>query len=164
MFLKIFTGKQLCQSLLQACNFIKKRLQYWCFPAKFAKCLGKSIFKNNCERPLLFVSSQNTIANSCGEFGLDDTLTECRLNKIILFDQMQSYYLYDLKNVSLTFLLRMVASMSLRNRLARKEIPPSVKSALTWTSFFYIKFANFQYITYSVPNLVPVCSCVYGRT
>ena len=51
MFLKIvvlqnfsnFTGKHLCRSLfsnvagLKACNFVKKRLQHWCFPVKFAK-------------------------------------------------------------------------------------------------------------------------------
>ena len=24
---------------LQACNFIKKRLQHWCFPGNIAKCL-----------------------------------------------------------------------------------------------------------------------------
>ena len=37
-----FTGKHLCWSLLQACNFIKKRLQHWCFPVKFAKFLRTS--------------------------------------------------------------------------------------------------------------------------
>ena len=36
-----FTGKHLCWSLFfdkvtEACNFIKKRLQHSCFPAKFA--------------------------------------------------------------------------------------------------------------------------------
>ena len=31
-----FTGKHLYWSLRQACNFIKKRLQHWCFPVKFA--------------------------------------------------------------------------------------------------------------------------------
>ena len=151
MFLKISQTSQKTNcvevSLLQSWQFIKnfiiKRLQHRCFSVKFSKFIRAPILKKICERLLLFVSSQNTIANSSGKFGLDDTLTECRLNKIILFDQMQPYYLYNLKNVSLTFLLRMVASMSLRNRLARKEIPPSVKSALTWTSFFYIKFANF---------------------
>ena len=37
-----FTGKHLCWSLLQACNLIKKRLQHWCFPMKFAKFLRTS--------------------------------------------------------------------------------------------------------------------------
>ena len=54
--------------------------------------------------------------------------------------------------------------MLLRNRLATAEIPPSVKSPLTRTSFFYIKFANFWYITCSVPNLIPIWSWVYGLT
>ena len=49
--LKIFTnctGKHLCRSLflikLKACNFIKKRLQYRCFPKKFAKFLRTPFF------------------------------------------------------------------------------------------------------------------------
>ena len=52
-------------------------------------------FKNICERLLLFVSHQNTMAHSSDEFGLDEILTECKvfLNKKILFDQMQPYYL-----------------------------------------------------------------------
>ena len=36
-----------------------------------------------CERLLLFVSPQNTITNSSGEFGLDETSTECKVS--ILF-------------------------------------------------------------------------------
>ena len=28
---------------------------------------------------------------------------------------------------------------------------------LTWISFLYIKFANFWYIIFSVPNLIPIC-------
>ena len=51
-----------------------------------------------CERLLLFVSPQNTITNSGGEFGLDENSTECKvsifLNVAILFDQMQPYNLY----------------------------------------------------------------------
>ena len=39
----------------------------WCFPVKFAKFLRTSIFENNCERPLVFVLPQNTMANSSGE-------------------------------------------------------------------------------------------------
>ena len=54
-----FTGKHLCQSLfnkvagLQTCNFIKKRLQYRCFPVNFATFLRTPILKNIYERLLL---------------------------------------------------------------------------------------------------------------
>ena len=60
-----------------ACNFIKKRLQHFCFPVKFPNFLRTSILKNICERLLLFVSPQNTTANRSGMFALDETLTEC---------------------------------------------------------------------------------------
>ena len=33
-----------------------------------------------CGRLLLFVSPQNSIANSSGEFGLDETSTECKVS------------------------------------------------------------------------------------
>ena len=36
--------------------------------------------KNICERLLLFLVPQNTIANSGGEFGLDETSTECKVS------------------------------------------------------------------------------------
>ena len=39
---------------LQACNFIKKRLQHRCFPMKFAKFSRTLILKNMCERLLLY--------------------------------------------------------------------------------------------------------------
>ena len=99
--LQISQGKHLLESLFnkvagfQACNFIKKRLQHWCFPVKFAKFLRTAIVKNIYERLLLFVSPQNTIANSSVEFGLYKALSESKyffLN-IILFDQMQPYHL-----------------------------------------------------------------------
>ena len=64
---------------LQACNFIKKILQHWCFPMKFAKFLITPILKDISERLLLFVSPQNTITNSGGEFELDETSTECKV-------------------------------------------------------------------------------------
>ena len=32
----------------------------------------------------------------------------------------------------------------------------ALSSALTWTSFFFVKFANFWYRTYSVPNFAPI--------
>ena len=47
---------------LQACNFIKKRIQNRCFLVKFAKFLRTPILKNMCERLLLknFDISQNS--------------------------------------------------------------------------------------------------------
>ena len=56
---------------------------------KFAKFLRTPVLKNMCERLVLFVSSQNTTTMSGGEFGLDETLTEC-----ILFNQLHLYNLY----------------------------------------------------------------------
>ena len=53
---------------LQACNFIKKILQHWCFPMKIAKFLRIPILRNISERLLLFVSPQNTIKTGGGEF------------------------------------------------------------------------------------------------
>ena len=59
---------------------------------KFAKFLRTPMLKNIFERMLLFVSPQNTITNSGGEFGLDDTSTEGKvsifLNVTILFNQI----------------------------------------------------------------------------
>ena len=54
-----FTRKHVLESLfnkvagLKACNTIKKRLQYRCFPVKFAKALRTFNLKNICERLLL---------------------------------------------------------------------------------------------------------------
>ena len=44
--------------------------------------LFKSVAGRNfiCERLLLFVSPQNTITNGSGEFALDETSTECKVN------------------------------------------------------------------------------------
>ena len=89
-------------------DFIKKRLQHWCFPVKFAKFLRTSILKNNFEKLPLFVSLQNTIANSSGAFALDETLTEF---KVSIFFKHNNFirsnaaisFIYKLKNVSLTF-------------------------------------------------------------
>ena len=64
---------------LQACNFLKKILQQR-FLMKFAKLLRTPILKNICQRLLLFVSPQNTITNTGGEFGPDETLTECKVS------------------------------------------------------------------------------------
>ena len=38
-----------------------------------------SILNNICKRLLLFVSPQNTLANSSGKFGVEETLTECEV-------------------------------------------------------------------------------------
>ena len=45
---------------LQACNFIKKRLQQRCFPVNIAKFLRTPILKNICERLLLESSRSNS--------------------------------------------------------------------------------------------------------
>ena len=82
-FLRISTLKNTYEQLPP------KILQHWCFPMKFAKFLRTPILKNMCERLPLFISLQNTITMSGGEFGLDETSTEC-----ILFNQMQLYNLY----------------------------------------------------------------------
>ena len=46
---------------------------------KFAKFLRAPILKDICEKLLLFVSPQNTLTNSGGKFGLDETSTECNV-------------------------------------------------------------------------------------
>ena len=53
--LAILIGKHLCWSLflIQASNFITKRLQHRCFPVNIAKFLKTSILKGICERLLL---------------------------------------------------------------------------------------------------------------
>ena len=83
---------------LRPATLLKKILQHWCVPMKFVKFLGAHILKNICERLLLFVSLRNTIANSGGEFGLDEASLECKvrifLNVTILFNQIQPYNLY----------------------------------------------------------------------
>ena len=49
-----FTVKHLCQSQPKACNFIKKRLWYRCFPVNFAKFLSAPFLQNTSGR-LLFM-------------------------------------------------------------------------------------------------------------
>ena len=55
----IFTGKHLCWSLflikLQACKFIEKRLQNWCFPLHVKNFLRAPILKNIREGLLLII-------------------------------------------------------------------------------------------------------------
>ena len=68
------------ESLFNNVAGFQEILQHGCFPMKFAKFLRTPILKNICERLLLFVSPQNTLTNSGGEFRLAETLTECNVN------------------------------------------------------------------------------------
>ena len=58
-FRKIYREAPVLESLfnkvaeLEACTFIKKRLQHWCFSVNIAKLLRTPILKNICERLLL---------------------------------------------------------------------------------------------------------------
>ena len=60
----IFIGKHMLETLfnkatgLQACNFMKKRLEYRCFPVNIAKFLRAPILKNICERLLLSIGQR----------------------------------------------------------------------------------------------------------
>ena len=62
--------------------------------------------KNTCERLLLFVSPQNTVANSRGEFGLDETLTKWKVSiflcMTILFDQIHNTVYSKMKLLQLS--------------------------------------------------------------
>ena len=72
----IFTGKHLCGSLfnkvagLQACNFIKKRLQHGCFPVNIAKCLRTAFFKEHLRWLFLlkFTVQIQVFLHPCGLF------------------------------------------------------------------------------------------------
>ena len=59
------TGCVFWKKSLRACNFLKKRLQHWCFPVKFAKILATPILKNICERLLLGFVKLSTHKFSC---------------------------------------------------------------------------------------------------
>ena len=52
--------KNMCWSL-QACNFIKNRLQHRCFPKKIAKFLRTPIFANIYERSIFLVCSETIV-------------------------------------------------------------------------------------------------------
>ena len=126
-----FTAKHLCWGLF----LIKLQAQ-----VKFAKFLRTFILKNICQRLLLFVSSQNTIASSSGKFGVDATLAKYffKHNNLIRSNAAISFIKHKSKKVPLTFqitfllnfdcallkysilhLVSQVATMSLRNRLAQ---------------------------------------------
>ena len=52
--------KNTCFDHLQACRFIKKRLQHSHFPWKFPKSSRTPFLKNICERQLLFIAKAKT--------------------------------------------------------------------------------------------------------
>ena len=66
---------------LQACNFIKKRLEHKCFPEKFAKYLRTPILKNICKRLLL----QIEINSIKGKFDNLVEVTENQLDTLVIF-------------------------------------------------------------------------------
>ena len=74
---------------LQACNFIKKSLQHWCFPVKYANICRTIILKNICERLFLFalVSLEEVKPRQSANRSIF-------LNVTILFNQMQPYHFY----------------------------------------------------------------------
>ena len=65
----IFTGKHLCWSLflikLQACKFIEKGLQHWCFPLHGKKFLKTPNLKNIREWLLLIIVLSNLFVFGC---------------------------------------------------------------------------------------------------
>ena len=65
----------------------------------------------------MFASPQNTIANSSGELGLDETLTECKVSFIkqnhFIRSNAAISFIYELKNVSLTFQLTFLLNFAL---------------------------------------------------
>ena len=81
----------------------KRRLQCRCFHVKFAKVLRTPILQNSCKRLLVFALLQNTIANSSGEFKLDETSTARKVS--IIRSNAAVSFICKLKNVSLTFQL-----------------------------------------------------------
>ena len=74
---------------LQACNFIKKSLQHWCFPVKYANICRTIILKNICER--LFLFALVTLEEVKPRQSANRSIF---LNVTILFNQMQPYHFY----------------------------------------------------------------------
>ena len=69
------------------------------FFCEICEIFKSTYFEENLIKTALFVSPQNTIANSIDEFGLDETSHSAKqvfffLNVIILFVQIQPYHLY----------------------------------------------------------------------
>ena len=104
-----FTGKYLCWSLFLI-KHSGQKLHEKETPTLAFSCKICEIFKNIYESLLLFVSPQNTIANSSGEFGLDETLTDSIVSIFFKHNNFISSnaaisLIYKLQNVSLTFQL-----------------------------------------------------------
>ena len=109
-----FTGKHLCWSLFlitlqvfKAATLLKVYSYLDVFLWNLWNFLRTLILQNIWERLLLFVSPQNNITNSGGEFGLDETSTECNVSIFLSitilfnhgvinpwFNQMQPYNLH----------------------------------------------------------------------
>ena len=64
MFLKISQTLFNKVTNLQPCNFIKKRLRQWGFPAKFAKILSTPFLKEHLQWLFLFLNESITFINS----------------------------------------------------------------------------------------------------
>ena len=73
---------------IQVWNFVKKILQHWCFPMKYAKMLRTPILKNICERLFPLVSPQNSITKSGGKFGLDEDSARFSNYNLLLVSQV----------------------------------------------------------------------------
>ena len=70
-----------------ACNFIKKKLQYGCFPVNFAKFSIAPILKNICEWLLLqFVKSSHRIFCLFSKFELRDRCCSVNVAKVLRID------------------------------------------------------------------------------
>ena len=82
------------------------------FSYAICEFLRPFILNNICEIMLLFVSPQNIITNSGGEFGLDETWTECNasifLNVTYFSNKMQPYNLYIVKRSFFNILINIV--------------------------------------------------------
>ena len=59
----IFTGKHQCSVSIQF-NFLKKRLQHWCFPVNIAKCLSTAFLKKDLRWLLLKTSYLEIVSHS----------------------------------------------------------------------------------------------------
>ena len=52
------------------------------FPCEICEIFQNTYFEETCKRLFLFVSPENTIVNSSGNLGLDETLTESKVSFI----------------------------------------------------------------------------------
>ena len=98
-----------------------------------------------CERLPLFASPQNTIANSSGEFGLDETSTECKgcifLKRTEVVAQKCSVKKVFLE-ISQNSLEKQVCQSLFFNKVAGLRPEPLLKKR-PWHWCFPVNFANF---------------------